>query len=125
MSQPFIPKYTRDSRYSRSKFYIIPQQYHFRFTRLIHFPLLLRRASTTKAATTRAPTLAVFPLLELFIKSFLCNLFLDSDLFQLKWQPMTTSLRYVSKFPPFNYQSLLCIFLFLKFISFGFLGDEK
>ena len=52
--------------------------------------------------------------------------FLDSDLFQLKWRPATTSLRYVSKIPPLNYQSLLGIFFFsLSLSHLAFQGMEN
>ena len=125
MSQPFILKYTCDSWYSRSKFYTIPQQYHFWFIRPIRFPLFFERASTTKAATTRDPTLAVLPLLELFVKSFLYNLFRIQIYSNQNRDQRLHPCGMSPNFRPSTISRCSVFFLFLKFISSGFPGDGK
>ena len=97
----------------QAELYITSKQYHLQSTRPIYFPLLLRTSPINQShhhQSSNSSSLSL--LLRLLFKSLLCNPFSDSDLFQLKCRPTTTSLRYVSKFPPLNYQQLLCIFPF-------------
>ena len=54
---------------SRSKFYMIPQQYHFQLIQPIRFPFFLKQASTTKAAIAKALTLANPLLYQAFIQA--------------------------------------------------------
>ena len=91
------------------------------------FPFFFERTSTTKVSATRALTLAVFSSARAAHQVILLQPFLDSDLLQLKWRPVTISLRYISKSPPFNYQPLLYIFsssLSLSHLAFQGMENE-